>query len=247
VTPEAAPPPVPPRPRLVDDVVTVLRDKICRGELRAGTQLLQQDLASQLGVSRTPLREAFRILENDGLVRMANGNRTIEVVTITPADLTEMYQIREVVDGLAAKLVARRGLSAAALAEARHLLGEMAASVKPYDPARCVGAHAAFHALFVLHSENQALRSYIPLIRTSAAALLYLPFIDDPAAGELVDPGHLVTHLDLLNAAQHSHDGILRAVLSGDARAAEDAARAHTRRTLSAMPDLSDWPRRMTE
>src|SRR5437667_7461250 len=90
------------RPRLVDDVVKVLREKIIRGELPAGTQLLQIDLANQLGVSRTPLREAFRILENDGYLKTSNNNRTVEVVTFTAAEMRDMYEIREAIDGLAA-------------------------------------------------------------------------------------------------------------------------------------------------
>jgi len=78
------------RPRLVDDVVRVLREKIIRGELPAGTQLLQIDLASQLGVSRTPLREAFRTLENDGYLKPSNNHRTVEVVTSTAAEMRDM-------------------------------------------------------------------------------------------------------------------------------------------------------------
>src|SRR5207302_9523151 len=119
------------RPRLVDDVVKVLREKIIRGELPAGTQLLQIDLANQLGVSRTPLREAFRILENDGYLKTSNNNRTVEVVTFTAAEMRDMYEIREVIDGLAARLAAARGLSAGAEAEARRLLAEMARTSKP--------------------------------------------------------------------------------------------------------------------
>src|SRR5688572_25417581 len=140
------------RPRLVDDVVRVLREKIVSGELPAGTQLLQIDLAAQLGVSRTPLREAFRILENEGLLRTSNNNRTVEVVTITAAELREMYQIREVIDGLAVRLASQRGLAPEVEASARKLLTEMAASSKPYNPLRRIEAHAAFHTLFIEHS-----------------------------------------------------------------------------------------------
>lgn len=246
MTDGAASPSLRARPRLVDDVVHVLREKIFRGELPAGTQLLQIDLAAALGVSRTPLREAFRILENDGLVRTSNNNRTVEVVTITSADLQDMYQIREVVDGLAARLAGQRRLPPDAATEARRLLDEMAASCKPYDPVRRTEAHAEFHTLFVLHSGNDRLRALIPLIRASSAAL-YLPFINDPGAVELVNKGKLTTHAELLDESQHSHGEILEAVLAGDGAAAEKAARAHIARTLSCVDLLDDWRRIIAE
>ena len=65
------------RRRLVDDVISHLRQLILDQELPPGTALLQTELAEKLGVSRTPLREAFRILDREGLVKVANGNRTI--------------------------------------------------------------------------------------------------------------------------------------------------------------------------
>jgi GntR family transcriptional regulator of vanillate catabolism len=234
------------RPRLVDDVVRILREKIVNGELAPGTQLLQIDLASQLGVSRTPLREAFRILENEGLLRTSNNNRTVEVVTITGADLRDMYEIREVIDGLAARLASQAGLPPKAQAEARRLLDEMAASSKPYNPLRRTEAHAAFHTLFVEHSGNARLRGLIPLIRSSSAAL-YLPFIDDPDAVELVDAGRLTTHKRLLDESQTQHAAILAAVIEGKADKAETEARRHIRRTLGTVDEMDEWRRIIAE
>jgi GntR family transcriptional regulator of vanillate catabolism len=234
------------RPRLVDDVVRVLREKIVSGELPAGTQLLQIDLAAQLGVSRTPLREAFRILENEGLLRTSNNNRTVEVVTITAAELREMYQIREVIDGLAVRLASQRGLFPEVEAEARRLLNELAASSKPYNPLKRIEAHAAFHTLFIEHSGNERLRAQIPLIRASSAAL-YLPFIDDPDVVELVDAGKLTTHKRLLDESQIQHAAILQLVLEGKHDKAETEARRHIRRTLGTVDELDEWRKIIAE
>lgn len=228
------------RPRLVDDVVRVLREKIVSGELPAGTQLLQIDLASQLGVSRTPLREAFRILENEGLLRTSNNNRTVEVVTITARELREMYQIREVIDGLAVRLASQRGLAPEVEADARRLLAEMAASSKPYQPMRRIEAHAAFHTLFIEQSGNERLKAHIPLVRASSAAL-YLPFIEDPDAVELVDAGKLTTHKKLLDESQIQHAAILQLTLEGKHDRAEAEARRHIRRTLGTVDELDEW------
>src|SRR6266545_3240375 len=113
------------RTRLVDEVITHLRQLILDQELPPGTALLQTELAERLGVSRTPLREAFRILEREGLVKVANGNRTIEVARFGPVDLRELYEAREVIDGLAARLQARQGLTGGLDRELRGLLTAM--------------------------------------------------------------------------------------------------------------------------
>jgi GntR family transcriptional regulator, vanillate catabolism transcriptional regulator len=238
--------PLPPRIRLVDDVVHQLRQDIVSGRLPAGTQLLQVDLARQLGVSRTPLREALRILEHDGLLHTSNNNRTVEVVTVNSARLRDMYEVREVVDGLAARLAARQALSPEAIAEANHLLDEMAAAAKPYDPMRRTAAHSEFHAFFVRHASNDTLEGFLPLIRLSSAAL-YLPFLYDPDAVELVNSGKIVTHKQLLDEAQHSHSEVLKAVVARQPAKAEAAARRHIRRTLAGVDQLDEWRRTISE
>lgn len=230
------------RPRLVDDIVRILREKIVRGELVAGTQLLQQNLADDLGVSRTPLREAFRILENDGLLRTSNNNRTVEVVTFDAAEIRDMFEVREVIDGLAARLSSRQEFTPEAQAKAIRLLVETAASSKPYDPQRRANAHAEFHILFVEQSGNSRLRALIPLIRVSTAAL-YLPFIADPGAVKLLNAGKSTTHKQLLDESQESHQAILDAVIEGDAAQSEAAARRHIRRTLGVVDSFDEWRR----
>jgi GntR family transcriptional regulator of vanillate catabolism len=230
------------RNRLVDEVVHRLRQHIVTGEIPGGTRLLQVDLANQLGVSRTPLREALRILEHDGLVSTSNNNRTVEVVTVDSAKLRDLYEVREVIDGLAARLAARSGLTEEAQAEAQRLLDEMAAASMPYDPARRTPAHAEFHALFVAHSGNDALQPLIPLIRLSSAAL-YFPFLNDPSAVRLVNAGKIRTHKDVLDETQQSHADILRSVIARQPAKAEAAARRHIRRTLTVVDELDDWRR----
>ena len=227
-------------------VVRVLREKIVRGELPAGTQLLQIDLANQLGVSRTPLREAFRILENDGYLKTSNNNRTVEVVTFTAAEMRDMYEIREVIDGLAARLSAARGLSPAAETGARRLLAEMASTSKPHDPLRRVEAHAAFHSFFLEQSGNGRLTSLIPLIRASSAAL-FLPFIDNPEGVQLAAGGKVTSYKELLDESQDSHRAILDAVLEGKASKAETAARKHIARTLGMVDRFDEWRKVIAE
>jgi GntR family transcriptional regulator, vanillate catabolism transcriptional regulator len=234
-----------PRVRLVDEITRHLRELIVTGQLPAGTQLLQTELAEQLGVSRTPLREAFRILENDGIIRTSNGNRTAEVVTIGAEQLREMYEVREVIDGLAARLVARSGLTSEVEKELRQLLRRMNASIKPFDPAARIESHAAFHSLIAQASGNRSLQGFIPLIRVSSAAL-YMPFIDDLSVVTQPRRGRYVSVQETMQNAQVGHQAIFDAILAADPRKAETAARRHIAQTLSEVDKLDDWRNAIT-
>lgn len=222
-------------PRLVDEVINRLRESIVDGTLPAGTPLPQVALAAQLGVSRTPLREALRVLDSEGLVRSSDGNRTVEVVQIGPDDLREMYELREVIDGLAARLAARNGLTAQDEQRARHLLNELADSSDPYDPVRRNRAHAEFHELFALASGNAKVQSFASLIRTSSA-MLYLPLVRETAAANLAAANPDNTYKEFLDQAQAQHRDILEAVVERKPGAAEEEARRHIQRTLRLAP-----------
>lgn len=233
------------RSRLVDDVTRELREMILSGKLRPGTQLLQVELAEQLGISRTPLREAFRVLENDGLLRSSDRNRTVEVVTIDSAELKEMYEVREVIDGLAARLLAIKGMSEELSDELSGLLEEMEAASRPYDPARRTAAHGRFHALIAENCGNEHVASFVPLIRQSSAAL-YTPFIGDSSAVALVDNGTLVTHRETLDTSENFHREIFNALREGNSRKAETTARRHIAGTLRWVGRLDEWKNAIT-
>lgn len=225
-------------PRLVDEVINRLRERIVDGTLPAGTPLPQVALAAQLGVSRTPLREALRVLDSEGLVRSSDGNRTVEVVRIQPDDLREIYELREVIDGLAARLAARKGLAPEEEQRARYLLGEMADSSDPYDPVRRNRSHAEFHELFALASGNAKVQSFASLIRTSAA-MLYLPLVRDAILANLMAANPGKSYKEFLDEAQAQHREILDAVLERKPGAAEAAARRHIQRTLCLAPHFA--------
>ncbi|TPG32457.1 GntR family transcriptional regulator [Mycolicibacterium hodleri] len=222
-------------PRLVDEVAARLRDRITDGTLSAGTRLPQVVLAEQLGVSRTPLREALRLLENDGLLKTVDNNRTVEVVTVGPDDLLDMYQLREVIDGLAAKLAAQHGFSAEEASLAQHLLNEMAESSDPYDPVRRNRAHTQFHEMIAVASHNTKVQSFAPLIRTSSAAL-YMPLNRAHAEASLLAEDPAKSYKQILDESQVQHREIIEAILAREPAAAEAAARHHIQRTIRLAP-----------
>lgn len=92
---------------LHDEVADRLRELITRGELAQGERLNERMLTERFGISRTPLREAVKILSAEGLVTLLP-NRGAVVTTITRADVEDMFQVMAVLEALAGELAAQR-------------------------------------------------------------------------------------------------------------------------------------------
>jgi len=217
------------RTRLVDEVTTRLRELILTDQLEPGVLIRQVELAEQLGVSRTPLREAFRILESDGLVRTSNGNNTMEVVRLSVDEIRQLYEVREVLDGLAARLLAERRLTRDETEQLRGSLEVMKASSNPYDPAQYGPAHAQFHCGICNACGNQRLQAYGSVIRLSSQSLARrLVVLSSDTASE---PEREFVRVALVEA-EREHREIFELIAAGDGRGAEVAARRHIRRTI---------------
>ncbi len=94
-------------PSLEEKVYETLEEEILSGKLSAGEQLREQALSARLGVSRTPIRSALHRLAEEGLIRVS-ANRGATVVGVTAEDVTDIYLIRERLEGLASRLAAER-------------------------------------------------------------------------------------------------------------------------------------------
>lgn len=95
-----------------------------RGDLPAGTRLLEQQLAAQFGLSREPIRDALRRLEQEGLVRSYQ-RRGVYVMGLTTKDIDELYDIRTLLETHAVRLAAGRA-SAEEVDQLQHLVDTMA-------------------------------------------------------------------------------------------------------------------------
>ena len=93
------------RTRLADDVYEQILSAILSGEIVPGERLIQENIASQIDVSRTPVREAFLRLEREGVLETA-GRGGFQIRNITEQEIQELYLAREAVEGFAAKLLA---------------------------------------------------------------------------------------------------------------------------------------------
>lgn len=113
---------------LADRVFEQLRTAIVEGEIPPGSKISEPVLAARYGISRGPLREALRRLESSGLIEH-RPNAGARVIRLNADQLLELYAIREVLEGLAARLAAER-MSEAAIAELRALLDRHRAEVE---------------------------------------------------------------------------------------------------------------------
>ena len=97
--------------QLTDRVLVALREAITSGRLPADARIKQEQIAAELGVSRTPVREALVLLEQEGLVRLVP-RRGALVQGFTAADVRELYELRELLEPAAAALATARATEA---------------------------------------------------------------------------------------------------------------------------------------
>ena len=116
---------------LRDVVFNTLRNAILKGELEPGERLMEIKLAEKLGVSRTPIREAIRKLELEGLVVMTP-RKSAEVARITEEDLTDVLEVRRVLEELAIDLSCQN-ITDDIIAELEDNLVRFKAAVKKND------------------------------------------------------------------------------------------------------------------
>ncbi|MBN3724023.1 GntR family transcriptional regulator [Burkholderia sp. Ac-20379] len=132
----------------VDEVYRVLRDAITEGSIAPGTRIVQEEIAEQLSVSRSPVLQAFRLLKKDGLVEDAPG-RGLQVAPLDAERIGHLYELRGALDSLAARLAARKRvkLDKSLIAAGRKLS-------KGEDIKAMIEADMAFHSAIYAASGN---------------------------------------------------------------------------------------------
>lgn len=131
------------QPSLADRVADSLRDAILKGQIKPGAKLVQEDLAGRLGVSRQPLREAFRRLEAEGILEN-HPRRGMVVREYTEDDVAEIYMLREVLEPHAGALAVQK-LKQSDLDRLRSLNEELTAAAEEGDGRLYVELNADFH------------------------------------------------------------------------------------------------------
>lgn len=140
---------------LRDVVFKTLRRGILTGELKPGERLMEIHLANRLGVSRTPIREAIRKLELEGLVTMVP-RRGAEVANITEKNLKDVLEVRQALESLAIELACER-ISEEAKDSLKEKLDQVESAVRTGDTGAIASADVAFHDAIVEASGNARL------------------------------------------------------------------------------------------
>ena len=186
-----------------DLVVALIRELIITGQLAAGEQLRQRDLAQRFGVSQTPVREAMRRLESEGLL-VCDTHRGFTVMAPDDGPIAENFQIRAALESLGASLAASK-IDADGLARLASL-NERMRSLADDDPAYA-DLNREFHFTVYEYAHSPLLLS---LMRLLWAAL---------HGGPRVARSHA--------ESARQHDEILAALRAGDAEAAAQRTREH--------------------
>ena len=140
---------------LRDVVFNTLRQAILTGELKPGERLMEIHLANKLGVSRTPIREAIRKLELEGLVTMIP-RRGAEVAQITEKSMNDVLEVRRAMDALCVELACDR-ITPEELQDLKKACDTFEAAVKTDDIKQIAQADVALHDIIVQATGNQRL------------------------------------------------------------------------------------------
>lgn len=140
---------------LRDVVFHTLRQEILRGELRPGERLMEVQLANKLGVSRTPIREAIRKLELEGLVVMIPRRGAI-VAEITEKSMRDVLEVRRALEVLAVQLACQR-ITDEQIAQLKHASKDFAAVLNSDDVTKIAEADVKFHDIIYMATDNRRL------------------------------------------------------------------------------------------
>ncbi len=190
-------------------VSNYIRDAILAGHLAQGARLREIELAQKLGISRSPLREAFRILESEGLLEVVP-RKGVFVVKTSPEEAQEVYEVRSLIEGYGARLAASR-IQEQELERMRRLLAQMRRVSLDNRYWDYQATSLEFHDTFMKASGNRKLFALYAQTRK------FLLRIQALAPGE-----HRVSQESV-----EEHSRILKALEKRDPDAAEAAARRH--------------------
>lgn len=196
-------------------VANYIRDAILAGHLAPGARLREIEIAQKLGISRSPLREAFRILDAEGLVEVIP-RRGVFVVRTSPEEMHEIYEVRSLIEGYGARLAATR-IGAGDIEHMRRLLEQMRRAKLEDRYWDYQSISLAFHDTFMRGGGNQKLFALYGQTRK------FLLRVQALSPGE-----HRVSPQSI-----EEHGRILEALERRDPDGAEEATRRHISNVLA--------------
>ena len=205
--------PAPRPPTAAEGAYQRLKPMILDNLLPPGTQMLEAEIALQLGLSRTPVREAMLRLQQDGLVAITP-RHGMRVLPISAADMRDIYDVLESLEPTAAELVARRELPDSALRPLEAACEAMEAALTAEDRARWAAADEDFHLTLATLCGNQRLAAMVMQVwdQSHRARMFTLNLRPLPAR------------------STQEHRAMLLAIRAGNGEGARELYRQHRRR-----------------
>jgi len=208
-------PPKAPRQTAVDSVIEAIVEGVKEGRYAPGQRLVEADLTAELGVSRGPLREALGRLAAEGVLEI-EPYRGAVVRRLSREDVEDLFQIREQLEGHAARLAAQRIDEGDHRARLEHEIQVIDGFRSRGDIAAYMDENERFHELIVELSGSPLLARLVPQLQVHAFRLLFRRMVLEEAA---------------VQNSIEEHDAVVDAILAGDTERAERAMRNHVRRS----------------
>ncbi|MFC7550458.1 GntR family transcriptional regulator [Plantactinospora sp. GCM10030261] len=204
-----------------DAAVEALRDALLRGDIRPGERVLAVGMARQLGMSATPVREAIRILQTEGLLTQ-EPHRSGAVATLGPSEVDELYMLRAILEGKATELATRAATASdiEALAATHKTLVDSAA----HGSKDFTATNADWHFAIYTMSNTRWLREFIVRL-----------WVRVPWNQIYVAPGRC-------DISVQEHAEILEAMRAGDAERAGQLMSDHVTSGLRTLETLLERP-----
>jgi DNA-binding GntR family transcriptional regulator len=215
---------IPSREPLFEQIHDILWEKIRSGEIRPGERLKDIVWAKKLGVSRTPVREAMRKMQQEGVLNLLS-HGGYEVRATSQKDLIELYRCRAALEALAAEETAAQA-DDRLVKNLTQLVDDCDAAIERGDLDNAFSLNTKFHTVIVERSNNDHLGSLLETLRK--LVLFYRGALLNVAKG---DSGERAVYLDRLRVKQQRHREILAAIGSRDGTLAASLMLAHVRET----------------
>lgn len=198
-----------------------LRARIFSGELAAGSDHLESELAGLLDMSRTPVREAVLTLESQGLLEM-RPRKGVRILPLSPEDMSEIYDVLTELESHAAECAAQAGYDDQDLAKLAHAIDDMDAAIAASDLDAWAEADDRFHAELVRLGGNSRIISIVNMmsdqVRRARTTTLFMR--------------------PLPTKSNEDHRAVYQAIRKGDAETARTSHRQHRQHAKAMLVDL---------
>lgn len=207
------------RRSLHDEVVERLRDFVVEGDLTAGQKIPEKELCERLGISRTPLREALKVLAADGLITLIP-NRGAVVRELTRADIEEVFPVMGTLEALAGELACQH-ITDDELVHIQNVHERMLGHFKADQLTEYFHCNREIHECILAAARNRTLASHCQSLATRLRRARYLANISSGRWAE----------------AMAEHEAMMVALQNRDGEALARMMRSHLQQTFSAVLD----------